>query len=88
MGKRKREQQAAWVATTDLPMSPGHPFYQKLNRLLGEAGFDDDVEKLCRPHYADGVGRPGIAPGIYFPDAVYRLLRGVGFAARDGVALP
>jgi transposase len=66
LGKRKREQQAAWVATTDLPTSPGHPFYQKLNRLLGEAGFDDDVEKLCQPHYADGVGRPGIAPGIYF----------------------
>ena len=66
MGKRKRELQAAWVATTDLPMSPGHPFYQKLNRLLGDAGFDDYVEKLCRPHYADGVGRPGIAPGIYF----------------------
>jgi transposase len=66
LGKRKRELQAAWVATTDLPMSPGHPFYQKLNRLLGEAGFDEYVEKLCRPHYADGVGRPGIAPGIYF----------------------
>lgn len=66
LGKRKCEQQAAWVATTDLPMSPGHPFYQKLNRLLGDAGFDDYVEKLCRPHYADGVGRPGIAPGIYF----------------------
>jgi transposase len=66
LGKQKCEQQAAWVATTDLPMSPGHPFYQKLNRLLGDAGFDDYVEKLCRPHYADGVGRPGIAPGIYF----------------------
>lgn len=34
LGKRKREEQSGWVATTDLPMSPGHPFYQKLNRLL------------------------------------------------------
>src|SRR5690554_734769 len=66
LGKRAREQQAAWVATTDLPVSPGHPFYQKLNQLLAEAKFDDFVEDLCRPHYADGVGRPGIAPGIYF----------------------
>src|ERR1700684_2048225 len=34
LGRRKREQQAAWVATTDLPRSPGHPFYKKLNQLL------------------------------------------------------
>jgi transposase len=41
-------------------------FYQKLNRLLAEAGFDPWVEKLCEPHYAGGVGRPGIPPGTYF----------------------
>lgn len=54
------------VATTSLPQSPGHPFYEKLNRLLGESRFDDYVEDLCRPHYADGKGRPGIPPGVYF----------------------
>jgi hypothetical protein len=26
LGKRKREQQELWVATTELPKSPGHPF--------------------------------------------------------------
>lgn len=66
LGKRKREQQEAWVATCDLPQSPGHPFYEKLNRLLGEAKFDEYVEALCRAYYADGVGRPGIPPGVYF----------------------
>ena len=66
LGKRKREQQEAWVATCDLPQSPGHPFYQKLNGLLAEAKFDGYVEELCRPYYADGVGRPGIPPGVYF----------------------
>ncbi|UCE61674.1 MAG: transposase [Phycisphaerales bacterium] len=66
LGKRKRQQQEAWVATCDLPQSPGHPFYEKLNGLLGEAKFDDYVEELCRPYYADGVGRPGIPPGVYF----------------------
>jgi len=66
LGKRRGEQQAAWVATTDLPTSPGHPFYQKLNRLLSEAQFDKEVEALCRSYYASGVGRPGIPPGVYF----------------------
>ena len=66
LGKRKREQQEAWVATCDLPRSPGHPFYEKLNGLLAEARFDECVEELCRPYYAEGIGRPGIPPGVYF----------------------
>ncbi len=66
LGRRKREQQEAWIATSDLPKSPGHVFYQKLNRVLAEAEFDEFVEELCKPYYADGIGRPGIPPGIYF----------------------
>jgi len=66
LGKRKRQQQETWIATCDLPQSPGHPFYEKLNGLLGEAKFDEYAEDLCRPYYADGVGRPGIPPGVYF----------------------
>ncbi len=49
-----------------MPRSAGHPFYEKLNRLLAEAGFDDFVERLCCPYYAEGLGRPGIPPGVYF----------------------
>jgi transposase len=66
LGKRKREEQGLWVATTELPSSPGHPFYRKLNEVLGEAEFDSFVETLCAPHYADRIGRPGIPPGVYF----------------------
>jgi transposase len=66
LGRRRKEQQEMWVATTDLPKSPGHVFYEKLNRVLAEAGFDEFVEKLCEPYYADNVGRPGIPPGVYF----------------------
>jgi transposase len=66
LGKRRREEQALWVATTELPSSPGHPFYRKLNELLREAEFDGFVEALCAPYYADGIGRPGIPPGVYF----------------------
>ena len=54
MGKRERERQAdLWLATSDLARSPGHPFYERLNHVLGKAGFDKRVEELCRPYYAE-----------------------------------
>jgi len=40
MGKRTSEQAPLWVPTTDLPVSPGHPFNTRLNRILDDAGFD------------------------------------------------
>jgi transposase len=67
MGHRPTERQAnLWAATTDLPQSPGHAFYDKLNTLLAEARFDSYAEDLCRPYYADGQGRDSIPPGVYF----------------------
>jgi hypothetical protein len=54
------------VATADLPPARAHPFYQRLNRLLDEVGFDPFVENVCGPYYADRIGRPGIPPGVYF----------------------
>lgn len=66
MSRRGPEQGGMWVATQDLPRSPGHAFYDKLNEVLGESGFDRFVEEICEAHYADGLGRPSIAPGVYF----------------------
>lgn len=66
MGRRRRESQGEfWVAANDLPRVSQHAFYEKLNELLAESGFDEFVETLCRPYYADG-GRPSIPPGTYF----------------------
>ena len=64
-GGRTR-QATMWVPTADLPKSAGHPFYERLNRVLDEAGFDAFVEAQCASFYADGVGRPSLAPGRYF----------------------
>jgi len=65
--KRKRDRQASlWVATEDLPRSAGHPFYERLNRLLDDAGCDVFVEGQCAPFYAATRGRPSLAPGRYF----------------------
>ena len=55
-----------WVAAQKLPRSPGHPFYERLNRVLEKAGFDAFVEGLCARFYADGIGRPSLRPGRYF----------------------
>lgn len=65
-GKREcKEQREFWTLTDQLTRGPGHVFYDKLNRLLAENGFDLLVEQLCQPHYKTG-GRPSIPPGVYF----------------------
>jgi Transposase domain (DUF772)/Transposase DDE domain len=66
MGHRIPKELPAVIATADLAPAPAHPFYQCLNRVLQEADFDNFVEDLCRPYYADDLGRSGIPPGIYF----------------------
>jgi transposase len=67
MGKRRRDRQPTmWVPTTELPTSASHPFYARLNRLLRDGGFDDFAEARCASFYAATMGRPGLAPGIYF----------------------
>jgi transposase len=65
--KRTRDGQASlWVATADLARSAGHPFYERLNRVLDDAGFDAFVEGTCAKFYAATQGRPSLAPGRYF----------------------
>jgi transposase len=67
MGKRQRErQQPLFVVAGDLPKTPAHPFYAKLNEVLAGWRFDELVEGLCRPFYAEVMGRPSLAPGVYF----------------------
>jgi transposase len=67
LGRRRSSHQGElFVTSADLPQSPGHAFYDRLNQLLAEAGFDRFVEDVCRPHYADEVGRPSVPPGTYF----------------------
>jgi transposase len=67
MGKRRRDRQPTmWVPTTELPTAASHPFYARLNQLLRDHGFDDFAEARCASFYAATMGRPGLAPGIYF----------------------
>src|SRR5713226_4374625 len=66
MGTRETEQSSLWVATSDLPKSPGHPFYARLTAILEAHDFDRFVEGLCAEFYAPVLGRPGLPPGRYF----------------------
>ncbi len=84
LGKRQHEQQAAWVATTDLPKSPGHPFYKKLNQLFCEAGFDEWLEALCSPYYSADRGRESIPPGVYFRMVLVGYFEGI--SSQRGIA--
>jgi len=66
MRRRPKEKQPdLWIATQDLARTPGHVFYDRLNKVLAEAKFDEFVEQLCRPLYAASMGRPSIPPGVY-----------------------
>src|ERR1019366_4535775 len=67
MGKRKIcRQEPLFLAATDLPCTPAHPFYERLNQILAEHQFDPFVEGLCQPFYAEVFGRPSLEPGKYF----------------------
>ena len=61
-----RGQEDLWIATQELARAPGHVFYEKLNEVLAAHGFDRFVEGLCSPFYAKKMGRPSLAPGVYF----------------------
>ncbi|WP_052310898.1 transposase [Sphingobium xenophagum] len=54
------------VSWSDIPRSPGHAFYDKLQKLLVDAGFDRFVEEACQAYYAPRMGAPSVPPGRYF----------------------
>ncbi len=84
LGRRNEERQGEfWVATQQLPTSPGHVFYEKLNGLLAEAKFDEWAEAQCEPFYAK-AGRPGIPPGVYFRMLLVGYFEGIG--SQRGIA--
>src|ERR1700693_1496026 len=95
MGTRQgqEQQEDIWIASGDVARSPSHPFYQRLNELLDEEKFDELVEGLCRKFYAPRMGRPSLAPGIYFRSLLIGYFegidseRGIAWRLADSLAL-
>jgi transposase len=63
--RRRQRQEELWYRR-DLAEAPGHPFYGRLNEVLDQAGFDEFCEARCRQFYHEKLGRPSLAPGMYF----------------------
>src|ERR1700758_2843302 len=96
MGRKDRgdeQQEPFWIVRTELPRTAGHPFYEQVNRILEKHGFDRFAESACEQFYASTMGRPSLAPGVYF-----RLLligyfegidseRGIAWRAADSLGL-
>jgi transposase len=94
VGRRKSARQAdLWVSTSDLARSPGHPFYERVNRLLAESAFDTFVEARCAKFYAEKMGRPGLPPSIYVRMLIVGYFegldseRGLAWRCADSLAL-
>ena len=85
MGKKPAARPGAplWVTTADLPTNAGHPFFERLNRVLDEAGFDAFVEGLCAVFYATRMGRPSLRPGRYFRMLFIGYFEGLSVCARS-----
>ena len=66
MGRQKDDQGDLMVSWSEMPRSPGHVFYDRLQSVLIEGGFDAFAEASCRPYYAARMGAPSVPPGRYF----------------------
>jgi transposase len=64
--RKKRERQESLWYGSELPTAPGHPVLQAAERGFGEGDFDRFCEKSCAGFYHAKLGRPSLAPGLYF----------------------
>ena len=93
MGTRKTETNALFLCAKELPRAPTVPYYERLDARLREIGFDEYVEAACRPCYADTLGRPSLAPGVYFRALLLGYLLGIdserriALQARDSLSI-
>ncbi|MBK7929774.1 MAG: transposase [Bryobacterales bacterium] len=66
LGKRRSEAGVVLGGSQPVAGAGRHPFYSRLNEILERAKFDLYAERICRKYYATTMGRPSIAPDVYF----------------------
>ena len=64
MGREGDPQGDLIVTWAEMPNSPGHVFYDRLQEVLIAGGFDGFVETTCQPYYAPKMGAPSVPPGV------------------------
>ena len=90
LGRQGERQADLIVGWAELPRSPGHAFYDRLQTVLREAGFDGFAEQQCAPYYASKLGRSPLPPGRYFRMHLIGALvhgGGRGKSAPDAIAI-
>lgn len=75
--RKKRERQEGLWYGGELAGAPGHPFYDRLNGILDKAGFDSFCENKCAVFYDAALGRPSLAPGLYFRTMMIGFFEGI-----------
>src|SRR5918911_731839 len=92
LGKRGQEQEDLFVTHPQL-RAQSHPYYRAMHKILAEAGFDRYVESACAKFYAQKMGRPSLAPGVYFRCLLLGYFegidseRGIAWRAADSLSL-
>ena len=87
LGKRKPKQASLWADARHRQAHPAHPFYRRLNEISERAQFARYVERLGRKYYAPVMGRPSIAPGVYFRCFLVGYFEGIVSArGKDNIA--
>jgi transposase len=84
MGREGDRQGDLIVTWSELPRSPGHVFYDRLQEVLIAGGFDGFVEATCEPYYAVKMGAPSLPPGRYFRMHMVGYFEGI--ASERGIA--
>ena len=82
--KQARQKQEELFYASERTETPGHPFYEQLNRVLDEAKFDTFCEERCGGFYHAKLGRPSLAPGVYFRLLLMGFFEGI--ASERGIA--
>src|SRR5947209_1985814 len=80
MGTRskRQRQQELWIASSAVVQTPANVFYDRLNQILDKRQFDRHVERICRRYYKGPLGRPSLAPGVYFRMLLIGYFEGLG----------
>jgi transposase len=84
MGREGDRQDDLIVSWGEMPRSPGHVFYDRLQEVLLAGGFDLFVETSCQPYYAPKMGAPSVPPGRYFRMHMVGYFEGI--ASERGIA--
>jgi transposase len=84
MGREGDRQGDLIVTWGEMPRSPGHVFYDRLQEVLIAGGFDGFVETACQSYYAAKMGAPSVPPGRYFRMHMVGYFEGI--ASERGIA--